>query len=120
MAAESKSVPAWTSDGVVVRLPSSYQREPLRPPPAWPTPDELTSMLWAVQSVLAPVILLAWIIAAKRRESRPSSVRLGDGWTWAMGSVVVGTTTVRLPVMKTVDPDWRRMLICLFTTTDSA
>src|SRR5512141_1206179 len=31
-AAPSHSVPACTSAGVVVRLPISYQREPLRPP----------------------------------------------------------------------------------------
>src|SRR5437867_12935218 len=113
LVAESKSVPDWTSAGVAVRLPISYQREPFRPPPTVPTPLLLTSMLCAVQSVEAPVILFLWIAAANRRSVRASSLRFeADPFTTCrMGSVVVGTVRTRFDEMAGVPPGFviRRM-----------
>src|SRR5437867_2948869 len=106
VAAGSKSVPDWISVGVPVRLPTSYQREPLRPPPLWAAPLVLTSMLWAVQSELKPVILFLWIAAANRRLSSASRFLLPVSplWTWEIGLAVAGTVTKRLPDREGVPP----------------
>src|SRR5258708_7066855 len=72
VAAGSNRVPDWTRAGVVVKLPISYQREPLRPPDEEALPELSTCMLWEVQSELTPVILFLRMAAAKRRSSSAS------------------------------------------------
>src|SRR6058998_1309569 len=67
--AESNSVPDWTSVGVPVRLPISYQREPLRPPVEEAVPELLTWKLCAVHKVVAPVILFLRMAAPNKRSS---------------------------------------------------
>src|SRR5204863_2561900 len=89
--AESKSVPDCVRTGVKVRFEIWYHRDALRPPPTAPTPLELTSMLWAVQRLLTPVVLFLWMAAPKRRKSRASRGLTEPIAGWSIGKVVVGT-----------------------------
>src|SRR3954469_242698 len=72
--AESKSIPLCVRLGVAVRLPISYQRDPLRPPPPCElgVPLELTRILCAVQRLVAPVSLFFLSWAANNRVSSAS------------------------------------------------
>src|SRR5437867_974753 len=76
----SKSVPDCVTLGVVVRLPISYQRAPMRLKSlvvvvfsAAPVDD--TSTPWAVQSEVTPLTLFLWIAALNSLESE-TSIRL--------------------------------------------
>src|SRR5262249_5297435 len=93
--AVSKSVPDWSRDGVVPRLPSWYQRAAERVPLAPAVPEESTRMLWAVQRVGVPVGSRP-VIASNMRSSSASSppVVPWAGTENGLGAKVVGTVTV--------------------------
>src|SRR2546428_8436729 len=99
VAAESKSVPDWSSVGVPARLPISYQREPLRPPVEEATPELFTSMLCAVTREVVPVILFLRIAAPNNRSSSAARFlfRMLPLWTWEIGKAVAGTVRLRFP-----------------------
>ncbi len=75
VAAPSNRVPAWNKAGVPVKLRISYQRTPSRPPPIVAAPAAFTSMAWAVQRLVIPVILFLVTAAETRRSSTASSLR---------------------------------------------
>src|SRR5262245_15194396 len=102
----SKTVPLWTSAGVVVRLPISYQRDPSRsnPAPLPPTPALLTRMLCAVHSVLAPVKRFVRTSAANKRSSSASRGDADPLAGCAEGKNVVGTVIGIMPVNDGVAP----------------
>jgi hypothetical protein len=93
-AAESNTVPDWMSEGAAgagPRLPSSYQRMPVRPLFETATPLALTAICCVVHSRPPR------ITACSSRSSRPSSgVRLPGCGTFS-GNSVAGTAMSMSP-----------------------
>src|SRR4030095_5159533 len=103
----SHKVPACLSEGAVVRLSNSYQREPFLGLVDVATHRSLTPMLCAAQRVEAPLILLLWIVAANNRSSKASSLLLGldPSTTWRTGDLVAGMPVgVKFPDIEGTPP----------------